>query len=488
MNKSLIIKLATTLVVAVVVYSVFWFFKLGQLEKRVNKFVTENAAHVSMGEIAVSGFPFSQKITINDLKFNIPTPALDKRQVVVKRLEAVAGIFASEFVVTLPEAVFVQDAEGVIANIEFNSVPEIIAAIDEGRIVKLSYKDSGYRIADDKKTVVYAAGASLVNIESSIGEGDRITTKINIDVRDIDGFTVLDVYKNALEKDIVNGLKTGEIAIGSAATALIPAQLDSSVSAPLPSQATVPSGATQASAASAVMPTASSPSTPAADNNAALPAPAPNAAATVAPSPDGAPATNAQGNNAALASSMQAPEGVAMKSNFVLSAEYIVAPNHIEQQPILDPTKIQEAPMQYTKSLNIVNLKFSNSLYEITINGQMTALPDDSTPSGGLSVKVMNIDNLTKQINEGLNQIMEKSKPSDANLALDLTASNHSAVIDPYNDFIKRISGNLANVVKEIAAKNVVTKDEVAQFDVRREKNLDFLINETPLREVLGKF
>jgi hypothetical protein len=33
-----------------------------------------------------------------------------------------------------------------------------------------------------------------------------------------------------------------------------------------------------------------------------------------------------------------------------------------------------------------------------------------------------------------------------------------------------------------------VSKDNVAQFDVRREKNLDFLVNETPMREVLGKF
>ncbi len=455
MNKSLAIKLATALVVALVVYSVFWFFKLGQLEKRVNKFVTENAAHVSIGEISVSGFPFSQKITIKDFKFNIPTPALDKRQVVVKHIEAVAGIFASEFVVTLPEPVVVQDAEGMIANVEFNTAPEIMTTLDEGRILKLSYKDSGYRILDDKKIVIYAASSSVVNVESSFGEGDKIITKINVDIKDIEGFAILDIYKNALEKDIMNGLKTGEIAIGSASTALIPAQLD--IASATGQAALTPATAVESSAPVSEV---------ALPNVTALEVVAnPTEAAAILPNPE-----------------------AVIKSNFLLSAEYVLAPNHIEQQPMLDPTKIQEAPLQYTKTFNIVNLKFSNSLYDLTINGEMTALPDDSTPSGGLSIKVTNIDNLIKNVTDGLNQMMEKSKPSDMNIAADLIASNHHAGVDPYNDFLKKISGNLGNVAKEMAAKNAVSKESIAQFDIRREKNLDFIINEIPLREVLGKF
>ena len=39
-----------------------------------------------------------------------------------------------------------------------------------------------------------------------------------------------------------------------------------------------------------------------------------------------------------------------------------------------------------------------------------------------------------------------------------------------------------------MAAKNPVSKGDVAVFDIRREKNLEFLINETSIREVLGKF
>jgi hypothetical protein len=57
-----------------------------------------------------------------------------------------------------------------------------------------------------------------------------------------------------------------------------------------------------------------------------------------------------------------------------------------------------------------------------------------------------------------------------------------------YQDFLKKISAGLPNVSKELAAKNQLSKDNTAIFDMRREKNLEFVINETPLREVLGKF
>ena len=60
--------------------------------------------------------------------------------------------------------------------------------------------------------------------------------------------------------------------------------------------------------------------------------------------------------------------------------------------------------------------------------------------------------------------------------------------IQNYDIFLNNISEKLSDVSNEIASKNSVSKDDVAQFDVRREKNLEFLINEVPVREIIGKF
>ena len=78
MKKDLIIKLAIALGVIVFGYSIFWFFKAGQIEKQVNKFITENSSNVSVAEISVSGFPIAQKISITDLKFSLPTSLFNK--------------------------------------------------------------------------------------------------------------------------------------------------------------------------------------------------------------------------------------------------------------------------------------------------------------------------------------------------------------------------------------------------------------------------
>jgi len=172
-----------------------------------------------------------------------------------------------------------------------------------------------------------------------------------------------------------------------------------------------------------------------------------------------------------------------------------------------DPTQIQEVPAQYSKVVKISNLEFSNPLYKITVSGEMQAFSDDNFPSGGLTVKVESISNLVNQLTTNLTQMADKVKPAPTPTApaaetpvdasaqpqqpiavADASIPQVAAAEDPYQIFLKRVSIGLPAIAKEIAARNAVSKDEVAQFDIRREKNLDFLINETSVHEILGKF
>jgi len=510
MSKNIVVKLVILLVVSALVYSAFWFFKVGQVEKQVKNFISKNSANISAGDISVSGFPLAQKITIQDLKFTIPSPLFNKRQVIVKILEAKTGIFSSEFIVTLPEPATV-DSEGNIMTVEFTKEPEIKASIADGRISKFSYHDFGYKISDIDKNVVYTATSSVLNLESTVADDDKITTKVTADIKEIEGFNVLDVYKNAFEKKITEGIKTGEIILGNSA-----------VVAPVPSAASGDVAATSGSATTATTTTITSPAAVPADPTAAnVPAPAtapqatvtttvttpansnpavptnpvdPTAAAIpvaldgtpspVAPIPTPTPA------DIAAAAMAAATVNVPVKSNLMIDFEYIMSPNQTEQQAQIptDPTQIQEAPVQYSKVMKINNLEFSNSLYKILINGEMNTLADDNMPSGSVTVKVEKIDALIANISSGFTQMVEQKKPTSTEIQTsDLTVSGMPTQ-DSYQDFLKRVAANIGAVSKELATKNPVSKDDIAEFDIRREKNLEFLVNETSVREILGKF
>ena len=62
MKKDLIIKLTIVFLVIVFGYSVFWFFKAGQIEKQLNKFISENSTNISVAKLTVTGFPVAHKI------------------------------------------------------------------------------------------------------------------------------------------------------------------------------------------------------------------------------------------------------------------------------------------------------------------------------------------------------------------------------------------------------------------------------------------
>ncbi len=467
MSKNALVKFVILLVVVTLVYSVFWFFKTGQLHKQVENFINQNSNYVSVGEIAVSGFPLTQTVTIKDLKFTLPGALLSKRQTLVKHLEAKAGIFSSDFTVTLPEGVSVQDSDNVASAVEFSKEPEISVSVVDGRISKFSYLDFGYRISDLEKNTIYAASSSTITLESVIGAEDKVTTKISANIKDIEGFDVVDIYKNVFEKKITEGLKTGEIILGSATVATDPAAApavaaDGSVVAPAPA----------ADAASVL-------AAPIAAADAAAVA----AEAPVAPIDPTAPA-KADDKLAATATDTNL-----VKSNFMAEIEYSLMPNKDDQKAQIptDPTQIQEVPAQHNKVIKVTSLEFSNPLYKVSMNGEMNALADDNMPSGSLAIKVEKIDNLINHLVLHLGQMTEKKPVTTEVQSVDL-AGNGTLTEDAYQNFLKKFSASLGLVAKEVAAKNAVSKDDVAQFDIRREKNLEFLVNETSIREILGKF
>ncbi|MBU6140499.1 MAG: hypothetical protein KGP29_02945 [Proteobacteria bacterium] len=508
MGRSIAIKLAILLVVAALVYSVFWFFKVGQVEKQINKFVSDNSSYISATEVAVSGFPLSQKITIKNLKFTIPNAALDKNEVTVPILEATAGILESDYKVQLIEPLSVQDADGNISNIEFNSAPEITISIKEGNISKFHYQDSGYKIIAADKTIIYSANNTKVSVESSF-ELDKETHSISISAKEIEGFDVISLYKNTLEKKIIDGIKTGEVVLGNgvAETSEVvdPAlnttsQQITTIVTPLNSQketaAQEKSNVETVTTAQVIPtnPTAATASAPQVENtegvkSVIIPS------ETVVTSQDTTPVTSADSSSEASKSIATAES----KNNLTIELEYVVSAlgaNSQEANIPLDPTQTQEAPTQQSKLIKIKNLELSNSLYTISVSGELSSLPDDNLPSGGVTIKIDKVDALVNQISSNFVKMAEKMKPAaelaEQPMAADLLSGTDTqspaSIDDPYQIFLTRVANGLDAVTKEISAKNAASKDNISQLDIRREKNLDFLINETSMREILGKF
>jgi hypothetical protein len=498
MSKSIVIKSAIVLAVAALVYSAFWFFKVGQVEKQIKNFISENAAQVSAAEVSVSGFPMSQKITVKDLKFSLPTSVFGKRQVLVKTLEAKAGIFSTDFVVTMSEGVSLQDAENNNFTVEFSKDPEVSFSIADDRISAFSYQDSGYRIFDAEKNIIYAASSSNLSAQSSADESEKVVTKITANIKDIENFDVLDVYKNSFEKKIAEGIKTGEIVVNNNAVADIANSL-------------VPSADPAAVAPSVVTSVGANPIQVAAQpdlklnstntGNPVNSVASANSSVVAASVPA---AVTSQSDTSAVAPTpavvaVQKPEDLAaavannnlIKSNLIVDIEYVLAPIQKDAQIPTDPTKISEVSTQHSKSIKINNLEFSNPLYKIMINGEMTAFQDDNMPSGSVSVKVEKIDTLINYIIAGFGKIIEQKIPAPTDIAQPKTldiSDNAMPTEDSYRNFLNKMIINMSAVTKELAAKNAVSKEEVAVFDIRREKNLEFLINETSIREILGKF
>lgn len=129
-------------------------------------------------------------------------------------------------------------------------------------------------------------------------------------------------------------------------------------------------------------------------------------------------------------------------------------------------------------------------MFKINITGDVINSSDDNYPSGGITVKVEKISGLVNQLKGEFKKLSEAKKPSIPSNGADLIndQSQQQNQVQNYDIFLNNISEKLNDISNEIALKNSASKDEIAQFDVRREKNLEFLVNEVSVREIVGKF
>ena len=550
MNKKLLIKLIIVLVVASLVYSVFWFLKVSQIEKQISKFINQNNAYVSVGEISISGFPLNQNITLKNLKFTIPNPAISGNQIIVRHLEAKAAIFDTEFEVNIERDVTVQTLEGKTSNVAFAKSPRISASIVNGMISSLNYQDEGYKIQDTDQTLIYSAASTSFSANIMIGDNEKIITKITANVKDVEGFDIIDIYSNAFEKGIIDGIKTGEIVLGNLPMDTNLNEVGSNQNLDIKEGGEVVSNAlSQDGETLTAIPLAESQAKAVTDiavdkivqndvakiaeaktdpaNLQAVPAVSkevdPKVISAVKLPEVGAKEKGSKGldvdptliepdlstqevvNQAvnqdivpgALLEALDNEKIVEkivkakpVKNNFIVNVEYILSPNQTAQDIDVpfDPTQIQDIPVQYSKSIKINNVEVSNANYTITIGGNMNSLPDDGFPSGDLVLKINHIDKLTQYLSQSFADIsVGKDIGVDEVQAFDLM-ENEIEEDNSYNDFLMQVSIRLKDVAKELAEKNALTKEDVAQFNIKREKNLDFLVNESSVREILGKF
>jgi hypothetical protein len=513
MKKGLIIKLAIVMIVLVLSYCVFWFFKAGQSEKQINKFIADNSAYISSGEIGVSGFPVNQKIIINDLKITLPVNLVAKRQIQIKQLEAKSSIFSNKFIINFTDTVKVQEIEnsGEVYDIEFANQPDITLTLADGMISELSYNDNGLKIIDGDKNIVNSTTATSILSSTSLGDADVKTSKVQISFKELEGYTLIDFFKNVLEKKVIEGIKTEEIkvvAIDSSQTAPVPS-IDPNAPVMIdPNQPNVANNVPAIAPTPVVMPISNGQGQAVVPTyaRASQPEPVAPSASSTTPNVSGDPNSQPQNPsdqanlksvtnpNDPASSSQVAPDTISdtsiVKSNVVIDFTITTTPS-IQSQPTepSDPSQIQELPVQFVKNIKIDSVEFSNPLYKINISGNASTSSDDNYPSGGITIKVEKIANLLSQLKNQFKQLAESKKsnpiPSGSDLSVEQSQSMN---LGNYEIFLNNISLKIIDVANEIALKNSVTKDEIAQFDLRREKNLEFLVNEVPVREIVGKF
>ncbi len=439
MTRNIISKFIIVLIVLFTALSLFWFFKTSAIKKQTLAFIAASGGKISAVSVSVSGFPLEQKLTIEDLKFqlttNLPKTPLalpnSKYQINIKKLEAASGILSGEFKVTNIEDVSFKDQNDVASLVEFNQVPQAEFSVAGGELVKFSYQDAGYKILDTGKNVLFENGNSSVSFESNIAD-NKYHNKVKVEFKDVGMFNNLshppvevvlpDAQNNSIPDDSIPNNYQGDV------------------------------------------------QTPQEPNSATV-----------------MPATS--------------PDSLVKKS-LSLEIEYVVTKSsavpEIPAPDALEVTAINTvSDNSKLESINIKNFEISSPLYKININGEISALQDDGFPISSMSARIEKFDNilifLKKPISDMIGSETNESEATTINVAIGDDATLSSVSNDPTSESSTMSPANqkpevdVISIIKDLSKKNPATNDEIAVFDFRQEQGKDLLINETSLSEVMAQ-
>ena len=428
--KNIISKILAIIVVVIIGYSVIWFFKTSSTKKYLSAAIASSDGKITAAGVSVSGFPLSQKIVIEDFKFQtddlsekLSLP--NKYQVVIKKIEASSGLFSGDFKINNIGEISFQDSNGNSGTIEFNQVPEISFSFVGGTLTKVSYKDFGYKISDAAKATLYEGGSSFIEFESNSEDDDKIRHKIKAEFKDVDG---VDIFT---DKKI---------------QAIIPAPADANIDiASVPANPSVTPNNTTGNTADSV-------NIPATD-----------------------PAVSATSNES-------------LKKYFYIDLEYILSPKTAEGAEVPDLTAGKTHKIE---SVSIKGLEISSPMYKITANADLASGEDGNlTSTCNGTVKIEKINNIITYIKKAINANPIYNPAPVASAASDQTTGQPAPAkpsAEPLTTISPAPEPDFAAIITDLAKKNNGTMDNVSVFLIKREKGSEFMINDTLLSELITK-
>jgi len=432
MSKSIISKILAIIIFIVAGYSVIWFFKTSSTKKYLSAAIASADGKIAAGTVTVSGFPFSQKIIIEEFKFQTDNLSeklslSNKYQIVIKKIEANSGLFSNDFKINNIGEISFQDSNGNSGSIEFNQAPEISFSFASGNLTKLSYKDLGYKIIDAARTSLYEGGSSFVEFESTEEADDKIRHKIKAEFKDVDG------------ADIFTDKKIQAIA-------------------PAPSDLNID-----------VVPTANSSTT-----------------STIALNPE--PTIAIQANESSSSSNFS------LKKYFYIDLEYLLSAKAPEGEvPNLTVSKSHKI-----ESVNVKGLEISSPIYKITADAEFNSGEDGSlTATCSGNIKVEKISNIIAYVKKAINVNSKynssgvatsesTTQDNQANISTTITSSEPVTIISVGTSAAMSES-DFTTIIVDLAKKNNATMDNISVFSIKRDKGGEFMINDTPLSELITK-
>ena len=406
-----------TLILAIflILYSTFWYYKANSIKSDIYNIINKNQ-NLSVNNVAISGYFSDKKVTISGLTISLPQK-ITAGNIIIGKLQLKYSSEDEKFKLVEIKNINFRHFDGAISNITPNKDIDMKLTLLNRGSYQLNYKDNGHKLSTSISDKVKSIDSLILNIAHNVN-GSEVLTNIRLNISN-NLVNLLNIYKNSLADYLIKNIENNELTISN--------NVDNNLE-------DIDNLALQQDFQDVVLDSEINEEVIFLNENelAAL--------------------------NQDLLDEDKLQNSIFDKindSNNNILLDITLKTISSNNMTASDPTKLVAKNISQSKFIEINNFSLTNDNYKITLSGSLRNFADDNKLSGELNLAIHDYKILSSYIKESAQILIDEQ----SQLATNSEINNVDIKNNKYNLFLKKVKNNIDDVMMNIRGDNKIAND-----------------------------
>ncbi len=207
--------LSVFVILIIIIFGYYFFWR--SVAIKMKNIIIDQLQDYQYESIEISGFPFTKRVTVNNISFSSGAFLVTQNEVKIQELEVSSFILSGNLDIKFKDASILDTLSNINYSLVYNEEPVInIGFYSNGDLKNFNYSDNGYRVITSDNKTLYTADKSVIKVESLLN-GKTVDYSITGNLQNMQNVSIMKT-DNSITETVVPDAYNADFDISSSIT------------------------------------------------------------------------------------------------------------------------------------------------------------------------------------------------------------------------------------------------------------------------------